>query len=66
MRVGFTQETEESLEPDVGTADVNETEEDDNVWFEFLFPKVMDFFMIYGAVSFVKNVIEYLKPKGGD
>jgi len=26
----------------------------------------MDFFMIYGAVSFVKNVIEYLKPKGGD
>jgi len=66
MRVGFTQETEESLEPDVGTADVNETEDDDNVWFEFLFPKVMDFFMIYGAVSFVKNVIEYLKPKGGD
>jgi len=66
MRVGFTSETEESLEPGMGTADVNETEEDDNVWFEFLFPKVMDFFMIFGAVSFVKNVIEYVKPKGGN
>jgi len=66
MRVGFKQETEESLEPDMGTADVNETEEDDNVWFEFFFPKVMDFFMIYGAVSFVKNVIEYVKQGGNN
>jgi len=66
MRVGFTSETEEQQETEIGTADVNETEDDDDVWFEFLFPKVMDFFMIYGAVSFVKNVIEYVKPKGGN
>jgi len=65
MRVGFTSETEQQQEPEVGTADVNETEDDENVWFEFFFPKAMDFFMIYGAISFVKNVIEYVKPKGG-
>ena len=65
MRVGFQQETEEPLEAERGTADVNETAEDENSWFEFFFPKVLDFFLIYGAVSFVKNVIEYVMPKGG-
>ena len=65
MKVGFQQETEEPLEAERGTADVNETAEDENSWFEFFFPKVLDFLMIYGAVSFVKSVIEYVKPKGG-
>ena len=65
MRVGFAQETEEQQEPELGTADVNDSNEDENVLFEFFFPKVLDFFMFYGAVSFVKNVIEYVKPKGG-
>ena len=65
MRVGFAQETEEQQEPELGTADVNDSNEDENVLFEFFFPKVLDFFMIYGAVSFVKNVIEYVEPKGG-
>ena len=65
MKVGFQQETEEPLEAERGTADVNETAEDENSWLEFFFPKVLDFFLIYGAVSFVKNVIEYVMPKGG-
>ena len=65
-RVGFQHEADEPLDPEIGTADVNETEEDENILFEFFFPKVLDFFMIYGAVSFVKNVIEYVLPKGGD
>jgi len=66
MGYGFSSETEESLEPDVGTADVNDIDDDDNAWLEFFFPKLVDFFMIYGAVSFVKNVIEYVKQGGNN
>jgi len=67
MRVGFTSETEQQQEPEVGTADVNETEDDDDIWLEFFFPKILDFFMIYGVLSLTKDVIEYIKPtKGGD
>ncbi len=65
MKIGFTSETEEPLKSAFGTADVDEViDDEDEIWI-FFFPKILDFFMIYGAVSFVKDVIEYVKPKGG-
>ena len=58
MKVGFTTEKEETTEPVIGSAEI--TDEEENEWFDFLFPKVLDFFMVYGALSLVRDVVDYV------
>jgi|TARA_B100001971_G_scaffold77818_1_gene71711 hypothetical protein len=66
MKVGFTQETEEQQESELGTAEADETEDDDE-WFAFFFPKVLDFCAIYGLLSVTRDTLNYLikQFKGG-
>ena len=59
MKVGFKVDGDsDTKEPVTGFAEVVEKEEND--WFEFLAPIVMDFFMVYGALSLVRDVVDYV------
>lgn len=63
-KIGFkVNEDSEMKEPVVGTAEVTDIEEE-NGWFGFLFPKALDFFMVYGALSLVRDVVDYVLNRG--
>ena len=59
MKVGFKVSKEsDAEEPVIGSAETGESEEYE--WFDFLFPKVVDFLMVFGALSLVRDVVDYI------
>ncbi len=62
-KIGFVQD--DDAEPALTEAGYAETgasgEEDEGSWFAWALKIFMDYFMVYGLLTFIQNLIDYLR-----
>ena len=62
MNIGFIQDADDSSEAVLGYADTSAGEdEEDGSWLLWTWRVFIDFFLVYGLIAIVRDLIDYLR-----